>query len=128
MSTRQRPAPISALQGGNQSETDLIQIVALYRTPLLPNIRGQRFYQGEMVKFAILRCEELQIRQGTAIALSLAGKNRELQVFMRTGRLAVSKVQGPAAYDVPVGVRPAEMSEQLIRGPGFPSVIWRWLH
>jgi hypothetical protein len=48
------------------------------RTPLLPNIRGQWFSQGEMVEFAILRCEELKIGQGAAIALSLACKNREL--------------------------------------------------
>jgi hypothetical protein len=81
-----------------------------------------------MVEFAILHCEEFKIGQGVAITLSLSCKNRELQVFMCTRRLAVPKVKGPAAYYVPVGVEPAETSEQLIRGPWFPSVIWRWLH
>lgn len=32
------------------------------RTPELPNILGQWFYRGEMIKFAIPRCKELQIR------------------------------------------------------------------
>jgi hypothetical protein len=70
------------------------------RTPMPPNIHGQWFYQGGMIKFAILRCEELQIRQGAAIALRLAVKHRELQVFMRTGRLPYqrSKAQPLTIY------------------------------